>query len=462
MPHDCRGLETTAANAEAVAAYDRTVRAYLGFARDTGDRLKAVFKADADMAMAHCLKGYFFQLFANPALDAKADQALAAAEKSAAARGANAREMQHIEALATWRNGDLRRATDIWEAILIEHPLDMLAVKLGHYTHFYLGDAGELRDSVARILPMWTEATPDYGYLLAMRAFGLEESGDYAAAEKAGRRAVEIEPGDVWGVHAVAHVLEMQGRAKEGIAWCEGLKAHWDTTNNFRFHVGWHQALFNFDLARYDAVLALYDGHFRLEHTDDILDFSNAAAMLWRLEDEGVPVGARWDELADIAERRARDHVLAFADAHFLLALAGAGRTDKAKAMIESMLAADPAARVTEEPIVAGIGVALGDAILAFRRGDFAAAADRLYPERHDIRLIGGSHAQRDVFHRLLILAALKAGRAKLARALLAERAAGRPDDAWTWQRSADALAALGDAAAADAARRRAQRLLAA
>ena len=52
MPKDCRGLEITAASDAAVAAYDRTVRAYLGFARDTGDQLKGVYKADADMPMA--------------------------------------------------------------------------------------------------------------------------------------------------------------------------------------------------------------------------------------------------------------------------------------------------------------------------------------------------------------------------------------------------------------------------
>mgnify|MGYP000951485267 CR=1 FL=1 len=33
-----------------------------------------------------------------------------------------------------------------------------------------------------------------------------------AAAEKAGRRSVDINPEDTWGVHAVAHVLEMQGQ----------------------------------------------------------------------------------------------------------------------------------------------------------------------------------------------------------------------------------------------------------
>ena len=461
MPKDCRGLELTAASDAAAEAYDRTVRAYLCFARDTGDRLKAVYQADADMPMAHCLKGYFFQLFSNPALHPKAEQALAQAQKAAAARGANARERMHIAALAAWRMGDLRKATDTWEAILVEHPLDILALKLGHFTHFYFGDAAELRDSVARVLPCWSEAVPDYGYVLAMGAFGLEESGDYAAAEKAGRRSVEINPGDSWGVHAVAHVLEMQGRAKEGIDWVAGLRPHWSKANNFRFHVSWHQALFHFEREEYDRVLALYDGEFRAERTDDILDLSNAIAMLWRLEDEGVAVGARWDELAAIAEKRSRDQVLAFADAHFAMALAAGGMLEQAAAMVQSMAGADPSVHVTEAPILAGIGTALGDAVIAFRRGDYAAAVEWLYPKRAEVRLIGGSHAQRDVFARLLILAALKAGKAKLARALLAERAARNPASAWTWKRSAEAAAALGDAAGASAARERAAAVLA-
>ncbi len=462
MPKDCRGLEMTAASAEAVAAYDRTIRAYLAFARDTGDCLKAVYAVDADMPMAHCLKGYFFQLFSNPALHPKAEQALAQAARAADARGANLRERMHIAALAAWRQGDLRKATDIWEAILIEHPLDILALKLGHFTHFYLGDAAELRDSVARVVPCWSEAVPDYGYVLAMRAFGLEESGDCAAAEKAGRRSVEIDPEDSWGVHAVAHVLETQGRAREGIAWVSGLRPHWSKANNFRFHVSWHHALCHFEREEYDEVLALYDGEFRAERTDDILDLSNAIAMLWRLEDEGVAVDARWGELAEIAEKRSRDHVLAFADAHFAMALAAGGKHDQAAAMARSMAGADARGRLTEAPILHGVGAALGDAILAFRRGDFSAAVERLYPRRGEVRFIGGSHAQRDVFARFLIRAALGAGKAKLARALLAERAARNPNSAWTWKRSAEALEVLGDTAGADAARQRAAELLAA
>ena len=52
-----------------------------------------------------------------------------------------------------------------------------------------------------------------------MHAFGLEETGDYAQAEKQGRKAVELERRDTWGWHAVAHVYEMRNQPEEGLAW---------------------------------------------------------------------------------------------------------------------------------------------------------------------------------------------------------------------------------------------------
>ena len=69
-------------------------------------------------------------------------------------------------------------------------------------------------------------------------------------------------------------------------------------------------------------VLAHYDQQFWAAPSDDYLDFSNAAAMLWRLEYQGVDIGDRWNGLAVVAEQHAQDTVLAFADAHFIMALA--------------------------------------------------------------------------------------------------------------------------------------------
>ena len=90
-----------------------------------------------------------------------------------------------------------------------------------------------LRDRVARALAHWSPDMPGYHALLGMHAFGLEESGDYARAEEAGRRALDLEPLDAWAHHAVAHVMEMQGRAQDGIGWMLAREAHWAREDNF-------------------------------------------------------------------------------------------------------------------------------------------------------------------------------------------------------------------------------------
>ncbi len=462
MPKDCRGLAMTAADQDAVDRFDATLRGYLAFDRAVGDRLKETFAADPDMPMAHVLRGYFMLLFANPALNARAAQSLATAQEKAEARGATAREHAHVAALAAWCAGDMRRATDIWEDILIEAPRDMLALKLGHYTHFYFGDSAELRDSVGRVLPAWDADTPDYGFLMSMRAFGLEETGAYGAAEEAGRAAVALNPADIWGVHAVAHIMEMQGRLREGIDWIASLEADWDPANNFRYHVWWHRALFHLELDDHPAVLALYDERIRADHTEEVLDFSNGASMLWRLEAEGVDVGDRWEELADIAVRHADDQQLAFADLHYVMALAGAGRLDGAEQLAAAIGGAIDEGRVTEAPILRKVAAPVAQGLIAFRRGDFERALSLMLPVRHAVRQVGGSHAQRDVFARTVVDAALGAGQPALARALVAERLAQNPNSPWSWRRMARAQDALGDAKAAAHARSQAEALLAA
>jgi hypothetical protein len=75
----------------------------------------------------------------------------------------------------------------------------------------------------------------------------------------------------------------------------------------------------------------------------------------------------------------------------------------------------------------AGRNIALGvEAIRADRPGQ---AVDYLLPVRDHIIQLGGSHAQRDLFARMLLMAALADGRVDLARALVSERRARRPDE---------------------------------
>ncbi len=461
MHTDLWGQEVTAANADAVRKLDETLLSYLGLRLATGDLLKETFAADPDMAMAHIARGYFMQLFCTGALTRKAQESLNAAEAAMADRGATTRERRHAAALRAWIERDLTRTVAIWEDILLDHPCDVLALRLGHFLHFYLGDSRNLRDSVARVRYAWTESTPGYGFFEGMRAFGLEETGDYAAAEEAGRKAVEINPKDIWATHAVAHVMEMQGRQADGIAWLTGLSDQWKGCNNFANHTWWHLALFHLERDEQDAVLELYDTRIRAEQTDDYLDLANAIALLARLELLGIDVGGRWEELADKAEGRIHDHYFAFHDAHYALALAATSREGALEDLLASMERAASGA-TTEGPIYAAVGVPLARGIVAWRRGEHAQAVDLLLPIRYAVQRIGGSHAQRDLFSQILIRVALDAARFREARALLNERLAMKPGSPPSWRWYAEALDGAGDRNGAEWARRRAQELLAA
>ncbi len=440
--------------------FDEAITSYLGFRRDTGEHLDRALAADPDFAMGHCARGYFLKLFADRALDPSIDAAVSAAEGSAGERGATGRERDHIAALTAWHAGDWQTALACWDRILIDDPLDVLALKLSNHLYFYLGDSLNVRDSVARVLYAWNERTAGHGFVLGMYAFGLEECGDYAGADAMGQQAIEINPADVWAIHAVIHVMEMQGRHREGTELLKTSETVWTRCNNFANHLWWHGALLLMDLERYHAVLDGYDNRIRAEKTDDYLDIVNAASLLWRLEEAGIDVGSRWSELADKAEARSADHLLPFADVHYMMALAGDGRVGAARAMLASLKESAAQGGGMVAGITADIAVPLCAALLAYAGGDYARTVELLEPIRYDLKYVGGSHAQKDVFHRTLVAAAMKSGQLAVARALMSERTADRPSSIWNWRTYARVLATLGDEAGAVNAWRKARDLL--
>ena len=72
-------------------------------------------------------------------------------------------------------------------------------------------------------------------------------------------------------------------------------------------------------------------------------------------------------------------------------------------------------------------GLALLEGFGAFASGHPERAVDLLIGIRPQAHVVGGSHAQRDVIDLTLIAAAARSGQARLARALVAERAARKP-----------------------------------
>jgi tetratricopeptide (TPR) repeat protein len=429
MMRDPRGVAVTASDEASAARLEHAIIGYAGFRADTGDRLKALF-ADPGLVIAPVLRGYFMLLLTKRELVPRALEAANLADAAMAQFGASPRERRHALALRAWGQRNLRGATEILRSILAEEPRDLLALKLAQYLLFYAGEWRDMRDTVATALAAWDEGTPGFGYALGCHAFGLEECGEYAQAEKLGRRAVALCPDDIWGGHAVAHVCEMEDRSEDGLDWLDEAAMGWREANNFAFHVAWHRCLFLIELKRFDEALARYDREVRAESTDEYLDITNAVSLLWRLEQLGVDVGRRWDELAARSAARIDDHLLVFGDAHYATALAAAG-TEHDFARWHRSSEAFATAGKTQSAVMSEIGLALGEAARAHRRGDYGRVVDLLWPARAAIRRIGGSHAQRDFFAKLLIDAAVKAGRIEIARTLLQERLAARPGNRW-------------------------------
>ena len=448
MHLDVRGLPVSIASAKAGAAYDHLVAGYLTYRADTPARLAALLEADPDCALAHCMKGYFAMLGFKQAVVPVAVEEARTAHSLAA--DATPRERSHIAALTAWSDGELDRAIATWESILRTHPHDLVAFRLAHFVNFWLGRPQDMVASVEGVIPAWSEDIPGYSTLLACRCFALEESGNYLGAEPCGRRAIELDPGDLWAAHAVAHVMEMQGRRSEGIQWLTTLAPNWEGSHNLQHHLWWHCALFKLEHGDHAVVLELYDTRFRnlaapltVASPDVYIDVQNAASMLFRLQRLGVDVGNRWEELADKAEARIGDCVSAFTLPHWLMALTATGRTAAAERMIEAMRAY-AVGRGTVPPLVRDYVLPIAEAQLAHAAGRHAEAVALMRPAIGGMYQLGGSHAQQDVLEQLFVDAALKSGSAADVR-LAVERVAGRraipPERSVGWREAARGMA---------------------
>ena len=462
MPlNDIRGEPTSATNQAALDIFDEAVAQFLGFTGDPVATIKGALEEDPEFVLGHCLFAHLLVTATEKAMLPPVKETLKTL--AGLAGKANERERGHIAAIQAWHDGELAKAADILAQVLLDHPRDALALQIAHLTDFFRGESQTLRDRIAGVLPQWSEDTPGYGFVLGMHAFGLEECADYAAAEETGRRAVEINENDAWAIHAVAHVMEMQGRLGDGVDWLTTRRAEWEAADILSVHNGWHLALFHLDLGHDDEVLRLYDGPVRGGRSDLVIDKLDASALLWRLRLFGIDAGGRWEELAEAWAPLAEDAHYAFNDAHAMMAFAATGRDEVADAQLRAM-----EARAGQETIGGGgdnvmmtreVGLPVCRGLLAFSRGDYGAAVEHILPVRTIAQRFGGSHAQRDVIALTLIEAALRAKNFTLARGLAAERTALKPNGPRNWRFAARAHEGAGDRAAGASARAEAAKL---
>jgi hypothetical protein len=397
MLEDSQGLVVTTEPLDAVAEINFFIKQALGYGKHAEATLLKVIAADPGCAVAYAYASacYLSQESVEGYQQARPYLQEAQRYRSRATH----REQLYIDAVTAWSKGDIHQAIAQQEAIVDEFPADLIAVQQAQYHYFYQGD----KQRLLRVAEKASRSGRDDRYLYGMLAFGLEQCHRLEEAEQVGRQAVAMNRDDPWAQHAVAHVMETQGRVAEGIAWMESFTDTWESCNSMLYtHNWWHLALYYLKQGQSQKVLQLYDrriwGH---AHQASPKDQVGAISLLMRLELEDVQVREhRWKHLAAFVRDRIYDRALPFQDLHYIYALARAGAKREVKEMLLSMEAHAEIAEGQQQSAWKEVTCPAAKCLIAFATGNWQQAA-QLNSVLPKLWTIGGSHTQRELFSKV-------------------------------------------------------------
>ncbi|CAN1212871.1 Tetratricopeptide TPR_1 repeat-containing protein [Tumidithrix helvetica PCC 7403] len=397
MLKDAQGLDVTTDSEQAIAAIAAHVEQCLCYRDRAESSILQAVAADPTCILANAHAAAYYLAQENAGSHQQALSYLNEAQKRL--KRANERERLYVLATEAWAGGKIDWAIACCEELVVRFPRDILAVQRGQYHYFYMGDHAALMGIAGNALV----ANPNNTYLLGMLAFGLEQCDRLSEAERIARFAVDMNRYDPWAHHAVAHVMETQGRYEEGIVWMENLADVWEDCNSMLYtHNWWHVALFY--LAKGDSakVLSLYDDRIwgRAQKSSP-KDQVGAISLLLRLELKGIDVGSRWQELSTYLCPRIHEHALPFQDLHYVYALARANHLDLAREMISSMEAHTLTVQPCLQKAWQEVALPVAKGAIAHAIHDWKKSVRELKPVLSRLHEVGGSKAQRVLFEQI-------------------------------------------------------------
>jgi tetratricopeptide (TPR) repeat protein len=416
MPTDAWGLPVTTSSTRALEHYDNGIRGLLGWEASALGEFRKALDDDPGLAVAHA--GAAVCLF----LEEKFAEARAAAEAArAAAGGLTARERSHVEAMALLVGGKPPDAERAMKEHLSAFPRDLAVLQRLYFIWFWAGRFPEMVDFTSAIASHYADA-PFFG---GLHAFALEQANRCDEAVRTADAAITRNPQDAWGVHALAHALYEDAAFDSGISRLPAATQRCTGLNWFQNHLVWHLALMHFAKGEFERASAIGRGTFERAPSSIAGDLHDSISLLWRLALVGQDVRDRWRPFVDIAAQRLDRQGLMFHAAHLAMALAGGGDWTTAERQLGMLRERAPKDRTG---LVGDVLIPLIEGLHGFAAGDWQRTIDRIEPLRTRIVALGGSRAQRDVFHDTFLEACFRAGDMDRARRYLAERVARRPD----------------------------------
>lgn len=418
---DARGLKVTASHIDAVAAADDFTARLLRVDQGAEAVLDAATRWPQTpilrlYAAAFWLYGQTGDALANAGAELRACETLPK----------NSREHALHRALTLWRANDYLHAVEAMEFITAEWPRDLCTAKFAEFLYYVLGQqhmGPRFRAHMASLEPIHAR-DPDF---LAMSAFAHELCGEYAVAEARAERSLGIEARNPWAQHALSHVLIRRGRVEEGRARMQAFLPVLATcARPIHSHDAWHLALLHLEELDVAGAMQIFRDHIWGITPDFVVEQIDAISLLWRIEMAGTPMDAEWPAIADRVAPRAVETFIPFMNAHYVYALARAGRTDAIEAALARVQSRSESRDDEAKRVWATVGCAVVEAAAVFGAGDRRRTAELLDPVMPLMTSIGGSDAQDDLFRQIYLRSLQAAGRRADAAAYLDRFTAGK------------------------------------
>ena len=449
MQQDYLGNPITGERDSTLRAIDDFIEGYLAY-ETRAERVLSAADADPESCMANVYSGMMWMLLEAPEGALHAAKYLTAAMRVAPV--ATRREQLNCAMLRAWVDDDLERSISLCDQLSDEFPRDLAIVKTHQYFDFNRGNSPEM----LRVALKVGAANSDVPYIYGMKAFGYEQCHLLDEAESEARSGLAMRRKEPWAQHALAHVFLTRGRMDEGVQFLEDAADTWSGLNSFMLtHLWWHLALFYLSQGRDTEALTVYDEHCWGVAKNYSQDQIGAVSLLARLELAGIDVGPRWRDVGDHLATRAQDTMQPFLSLQYLYGLARAGRAE-AGTLLDSVRGYAERAPPFTRAVWREVALPGCEGLYAHAHGDFEQAWHHLSVAVPRMAEAGGSHAQRDLFEQLLLDAALKSGRLRVAQHVLELRRSADPRGVPVNAALAAVYSQLGLPSLADQARSRA------
>ncbi|KAJ8445410.1 hypothetical protein Cgig2_031223 [Carnegiea gigantea] len=307
-------------------------------------------------------------------------------------------------------------ALELHTKLLRDFPRDLVTLKRAHLLCFYMGHPSLFLDVVEQVLPK----NEQEAYIYGMLAFPLLELGRMDEAERASRKALEINQQDLWAQHCVSLIFE--------------------------------------SYSPLEKVLDVYDHHIIAElHRPDAAHpevYLNAIGLLLRLHVRG-DISLYEDRLETLASHLT-DQAIWYMEWHLdvliLWALARTGKLSPAQELIEGLRTRVSNMNKKKQQKMQR-GLSLAEALYEYGRGDDERAVELLGLDfnANDYKAIGASDEQLDVFNEVWYTLLLNTRQASKAIEVIERKLKERDGLPFLWRLLAKGYLMMGREEAASA-----------